>query len=241
MNKWILKNKIQIFQVLKGRSNAYLICAPKGNVLIDTGKLSNQNQLLRNITAILKPNSLVDILILTHTHFDHCQNAQSLKEKYNCKILISNKEAEFAKTGNTPLPKGTNLYTKIISALGNKFAGKNYSYTPFQADSTIETNANLQLFGSDIDIIATPGHSAGSISIIVNHEIALVGDTLFGIFKNTIYPPFADNSKLLIESWAKLLTTPCQTFLPGHGKPIKRSLLEIDYQKRKNEQENIIS
>jgi glyoxylase-like metal-dependent hydrolase (beta-lactamase superfamily II) len=58
-----------------------------------------------------------------------------------------------------------------------------------------------------------------------------VGDTLMGTFPYSIFPPFAEDIRTMILSWNKLLNTQCKLFLPGHGNPIKRSLLEKEYHK----------
>lgn len=83
----------------------------------------------------------------------------------------------------------------------------------------------------DLSILETPGHSQDSISIIVNKEIAIVGDVMFGIFRNSVFPPFADRIETMIGSWGKLLNTDCELFLPGHGREIRRSLLQIEFDK----------
>jgi len=116
--------------------------------------------------------------------------------------------------------------------LGNKTGKVVLGYENFTPDYTVNQIFSLKEFGFDIDLISTPGHSSGSISIIVNNEIALVGDTMIGIFKSSIFPPFADNPEELIKSWEKLLLTDCRLFLPGHGGEIKKNRVErciIDY------------
>ncbi|WP_347487946.1 hypothetical protein [Desulfoscipio sp. XC116] len=57
----------------------------------------------------------------------------------------------------------------------------------------------------------------GSVSIIVDEEIALVGDAMVHGISGNIYPLFVDNPKLLLNSWQKLLNTKCRLFLPAHG------------------------
>ncbi len=69
------------------------------------------------------------------------------------------------------------------------------------------------------------------MSIVVDHELAIVGDAMFGVFGNSVYPPFADNPEIMIDSWGKLLSTGCSSFLPGHGNEISRELLEKQYSK----------
>jgi glyoxylase-like metal-dependent hydrolase (beta-lactamase superfamily II) len=53
-----------------------------------------------------------------------------------------------------------------------------------------------------------------------------VGDDIFGIFRNTVLPPFADDVPALIKSWQVLLDTGCNYFYPGHGKVIERRKVE---------------
>ena len=78
----------------------------------------------------------------------------------------------------------------------------------------------------------TPGHTEGSISLIIDNEIALVGDTMFGAFPGTIFPPFANDESLMVNSWEKLLKTKCKVFIPSHGSANDRGLVEKDFKKR---------
>ena len=75
----------------------------------------------------------------------------------------------------------------------------------------------------------TAGHSEDSVSLLIDDEIAIVGDLMFGVFRNSIFPPFSDNVQQMIESWGKLLGTNCRVFLPGHGKEINRDRLQKEY------------
>ena len=134
--------------------------------------------------------------------------------------------------GITPIPKGTLFATKILSALGRKYESSFASYSPFTPDIEVGECFDLSTHGVNIKIIHTPGHSAGSLSILVDKEIALVGDSMFGIFPGSILPPFADDMHLLYKSWQKLLDSGCSSFLPGHGKKIDRKLLNSQIKKQ---------
>jgi glyoxylase-like metal-dependent hydrolase (beta-lactamase superfamily II) len=79
----------------------------------------------------------------------------------------------------------------------------------------------------------TPGHTRGSLSIVVDDEIALVGDTMFGVFKGSVFPPYAENAGVMIQSWGKLLDTSCRLFIPSHGTANSRSLVERDFARRR--------
>lgn len=220
-----------IYQLLTGRSNSYLISSPGQNILVDIGKSSAYKRLIAGINSIRLNNNRIDYLIFTHTHFDHCQNAAMIKEKHQSKIIFSEVDKGFIKNGYTPLPKGTNFFTKIISAFGIHILSKCFRYKPFVGDILIKNSLDFQKLFSNIRIIKTEGHSPGSISIIVDNEIAIVGDAMFGVLKKSVFPPFADNQKELVNSWKILLNAGCEIFLPGHGGIITRGTLQREYDK----------
>jgi len=231
MKLWQTKNGTNIYQVLNGRSNSYLISTPKWNFLVDTGKVSAYTKLRQRIDSLNLEHSKIDGVILTHTHYDHCQNAYWIKEHNKCRIWVGWKEAEYAVRGYSPLPDGTFWITKIISKLGNLMGKRIFGFEPFIPDVFISLDSFLMKDELNIRLILTQGHSIASLSVVVDDEFALVGDAMIGTLKKSIFPPFADDVNEMIKSWGKLLATDCDTFLPGHGKEISRELLQSEYNK----------
>lgn len=229
METWKTKN-CMIYQVLKGRSNSFLVNQGNDYILIDTGRGNSWKILSDRLNNILEEN-LLSCLILTHAHFDHAENAASLKKEYNCRIIVHENEAENLKHGTNILPKGTNPLTRLEVKMLGKLLQSHYNYELTNPDIIVREKYDLNRFKINAYILHTPGHSPGSMSIIIDNEIALVGDTMFGVFSNSAYPPFADDPETMIKSWKKLLETDCRLFLPGHGKPISRELLEKQYKK----------
>lgn len=231
MRKWSTKSGYEIYQVLTGRCNSYLICTKNQTLLVDTGKSSAYKKLISNIDMVGLSKISEPILILTHTHFDHCQNAWALSNHHNFKIISSELEVGFAKNGFSDLPRGTNLLSNFIVTLGEKYLAFKFGFRPFNPDFLVKSDETFSFDGLNIYLLNTPGHSVGSISVVVDDEIVLVGDAMFGIFPNSVFPPFADNEKELIQSWGKLLQTNCRLFLPAHGRPVSLELLQKEYQK----------
>lgn len=229
MKSWKTKNGYEIYLVLSGRSNSYLISRENLNVLVDTGNRSSYHRLRKNIDSLGLTHKKITLLILTHTHFDHCQNASAIREDEDCKILMGEKESGFVKSGYSPLPAGTFPLAKFISNIGNRIGKRHFGYKPFVPDRLVGEEFDWEQNGFRIKILGTNGHSQGSISVIVDDEIAIVGDEMLGGYNNSVFPPFADNIVMMINGWGRLLTTGCKFFLPGHGKEIKRELLRIEY------------
>lgn len=224
-----LENGIKIFNVLSKRSNAYFIITKSKNYLIDTGDRRSRKELIKNIQAT--GNHQIHSLILTHSHYDHCANTAYFKKMFNCEVFIGQPEDSNVKTGFTPLPKGTNTWGRFMYSLGKVIGEHKFEYKPFSPDHIIKENRILNKTNNAIEVISTPGHTAGSVSIIINKKVAIVGDTMFGIFANSVFPPFANDIPVLLKSWKLLLDTGCEQFLPGHGKALDRTLVYKEYKK----------
>lgn len=229
--KTLQGSKICLFKI--GITNCFFIEKNDIRMLIDTGQKRFSEKLKSHISVNLKENKKLNYLILTHSHYDHAENTKMVKQLFLPKLIAHKSETQFLKEGFTKLPRGTNIITDIITRLGNKHARQIGEYDAVETDIEVD---DLYLFEDikGIKIIHTSGHTIGSVSIIIDDEIALVGDTMFGIFKKKILPPFADYKDELYKSWVKLLETPCKSFIPAHGKLIKRERLEKQVNKLKN-------
>ena len=230
MKSWQTKSGLRVLQILSGRSNVFILTNGHKNILIDTSP-ANKLKLLENR---LKDNNIdhIDYLILTHSHFDHAGNAARLKNKFGCKVILHRSEDHNLRTGAISQPNGTNTFTRfIVKNLATKFSSR-LKTEPCMPDILIDGKYGLRESGFNAYILHTPGHSPGSVSIIIDEEIALVGDTMFGVFKWSVFPPYAEDSDQLVKSWRSLLETNCQIFLPSHGGSKNRSQLLTEYQKR---------
>jgi glyoxylase-like metal-dependent hydrolase (beta-lactamase superfamily II) len=130
------------------------------------------------------------------------------------------------------MPRGTNPFSRGVSDFVNLFSGR-IQYEPCPVDLSVEGRLDLGGLGFGAYLLPTPGHTDGSVSVIVDDEIAIAGDALFGVFPGSAFPPFADDSSRLVESWGTLLETGCRLFLPSHGHEVSREALARDYERRR--------
>ena len=208
-----------------------MILNGKKLLLVDTGRKNKRKILISRIDEYQKNGYSLEGLILTHTHFDHAENAAALKERFEIPIFVHGNESVYLSRGENPPNRGTYFLTRCLMYLWEKKLKQYFRYEPAKFDYPVADKYNLDPFGFDAYLIHTPGHSQGSMSLIVDNEIAIVGDAMFGVFKWIVNPPFADDSKMMIRSWGKLLDTGCTVFLPSHGTANGRELLEKQYNK----------
>jgi hydroxyacylglutathione hydrolase len=221
-----------IVPIRTGNANAYLVVNGSHALLIDTGPKNQEHKILAALSDLRLPPESLQLIILTHTHFDHCGSLRALQKMTHAKVLVHEAEAACLRQGYGAFPNGTRWFSKIIVALGRRFARSLAAYPAVTPDIVIWDSFALSDYGVDGYILPTPGHTAGSISVILHNTQAVVGDTLFHVAKNSVFPPFADGQAELFRSWQKLLDTGCKLFYPGHGTSIERALLRASLLKR---------
>jgi hydroxyacylglutathione hydrolase len=215
------RNQSQIVRVPLARANAYFVISERQALLIDTGTKRNEQKIVQALGNLGLSPSNIRLIILTHTHYDHCGSLKALKDMTGAKIVVHHNEATCLREGYGGFPKGTTRLTKAISLIGRTMGKRMGAYDPVSPDITISERFGLEEYGTDGYILPTPGHTAGSISVIILNRYAIVGDTLFNVFRKSLFPPFADDQEELLRSWEKLYHTGCRSFYPGHGNPFE--------------------
>ena len=211
--------KMENFRIIQkriGYSNATLIINGENSVLIDTGVKRNMQQIrVLFKQAHLKPSDL-KLIILTHSHYDHTGNLQAVHNWTEAKVMIHKDEFENLKNGFTPIPAGTRKYPRFISRAGSMFYPKFASPNPFNADIVNEKEFDLNEFGLNAKVIHTPGHTKGSQSVILGRT-AITGDAFVNMRNGWIFPPFADDPEVLLQTWQQLFDSGIKEIYPGHG------------------------
>lgn len=217
-----------IYTLTPARCNIFVVSRHGRIILIDTGIFFDRGRIEH---ALSRKGIAPEAVVLTHTHFDHAGNAGWISREYGAEVVVQEAESDLLARGDTPIPSGTYSLTKGIVSLGRKIAPA-FKYDPCTADHIFSDTFDLNRFGINGYVLHTPGHSPGGATIIIDDSFAIAGDSIIGTVPGSPFPPFADDVDELLRSWKKLLDTGCQTFLPGHGKPISREELSLEFERR---------
>jgi len=142
-------------------------------------------------------------IILTHAHVDHIAGLTEVCAAFpGLPILIHEAEREFP--GDPMLNLSAALTEQIVAP---------------EPTDTLTHGDQLELDGNVFQVRHTPGHSPGGICLYQpDHQLALVGDTLFAGSIGRYDFPTSDGPTLMRSIHEQLMTLPDETrVLPGHG------------------------
>jgi glyoxylase-like metal-dependent hydrolase (beta-lactamase superfamily II) len=148
---------MKIYHIVNGplRVNTYFLVGENDQaVVIDCGESYNK---IKQTEESLKVK--IKAVLLTHAHFDHAGCAKKLQDD-GAEIFVSVKDA----------PKLMNEQN-----LSSDF-GRAFEY--LTADHTFSDGDKITLAGITFEVIATPGHTDGSVTFKVDNAL-FTGDTLF--------------------------------------------------------------
>jgi glyoxylase-like metal-dependent hydrolase (beta-lactamase superfamily II) len=214
MDEYIL-HRISLIKV-----SAFLLYRPGEAILVDCGTPGSEVTILEEMTGLGLQPGMLKLLILTHAHYDHAGSASRLKELTGCRIMIHGSESTRLEAGYTPIPAGTRWKARVVATVGRIFARRIMSYPPAIPDILVEQSLDLSEFGFPGGVIHTPGHTFGSMVVLLEDGEMLAGDTLIGIPGKRIFPPFAEDPEALKQSWKMLSGLQVNTFHPAHGRSI---------------------
>ena len=208
-----------LFQISLGNVNAFII-EDKGLTLIDTGYKNSMNKI---VTAIKKagrnPDDIKQI-ILTHCHPDHAGSAAAISKIFNVPVYAHAEEAlliEKGISGRLPMHLTPGFINWMVYCLFIKNSPKHNE--PLEIAEKLIDNDVLPVAGG-LQIIHTPGHSAGHISLLLKNEgVLIAGDicaNVSGLALSTVYEDVA----LGIKSILKVSDFYFDKAVFGHGKAI---------------------
>jgi glyoxylase-like metal-dependent hydrolase (beta-lactamase superfamily II) len=150
---------------------------------------------------LTKEDLVVDLILLTHGHFDHIGGVDELRELTGAKVGCYIKEQALCK----------DIYLNVSDVYGLDF-----SVTP---DIFYEDEAEIEAAALKCKLIATPGHTSGGCCYYFEKDNILIsGDTIFEESIGRTDYPTGSLSELIRSVREKLFCLPDETIVyPGHG------------------------
>jgi glyoxylase-like metal-dependent hydrolase (beta-lactamase superfamily II) len=197
-----------------GSVNCYLTKTEDGFILFDTGGSNQRAELDRRLSAAGCAPGNLKLILLTHGDFDHSGNAAHLRHKFAAPVAMHPDDAGMVERGDMSWNRhGSKLVLRITSGLFG--FGEAERFTP---DVLLSDGDVLTEYGLNATVLRLPGHSSGSIGVLLPGGIFICGDLL----SNTKRPAINDimDDREAARATVEMLTTHAiAEFYPGHGQP----------------------
>lgn len=180
-------------------TNCYIVSNDDTNEAVIIDPAAQPEKIEAYISAQqLKPVGI----LLTHGHFDHMMAVDAIRDKYDIKVWLSEKENELMEN---PDYNGCGMIGRTVSASGDCF---------------VTDGQSLVLGGMMFDVIFTPGHTWGGVCYYMPQVNKMFsGDTLFEGSIGRTDLPTGSMSQLIRSIKEKLMANYGDDVevLPGHG------------------------
>lgn len=195
--------KITMLQVPPLGTNCYILCdeEAKACAVVDPGGGASQ------VAEAVRQTGCEPVCIfLTHGHYDHTGGVDGLRERWrDIPVYLSHKDCV------DPGSPEAQLFLPLGGGITDWGEGD-----------------EIAVGGLTVQVMATPGHSAGSVTLRCG-EVLFTGDTLFaGSCGRTDFP--GGSMTVIMDSLRRLVRLPENlTVLPGHMEPS-----DLDTERRRN-------
>jgi len=216
-----------IYTVTLGFDHAYIL-QDQGTIMIDGGAPKQAkafSKALENVS--IKPEE-IQLIVLTHGHWDHIGSVKEIKEITGAKIAMHHREKEWLEKSLKPMPPGVTTWGRIFGRIISVFLP--FIHIP-AADVDVvlgDEEVSLSAYGIQGKVVYTPGHSSGSVSVLLETGEAFVGDMAMNKFPLRLSPGlpiFAEDYEQLKESWKLLLDRGAKAIYPSHGEPFPADII----------------
>lgn len=196
-------------------TNAHLLVGERV-VIVGTLGLAGTRRILGGLERLGKTPDQVSLIVLANGHSEQVGGAQELRALTGAPVALHWADLEMVQAGHV-------LKRTPIGGLGRVVAQLSPPKPVVLAtDIMLEGSLNLDRYGVDAQVIETPGHTPGGVSVLVDGGQAVIADVLRGDFLREgrpDYPFFAQSLPKLHSSLRNILGLPLGRLNVSHGRP----------------------
>lgn len=167
----------------------------------------------------LRPEDL-RLAVITHAHADHVGMAKALQAR-GVPVWVGAGDVAQARRGHNDALKATSLTASMLDVVLPS------TFPPVTPDRTIDGPVELSTYGVEGFVAPMPGHTPGSLVVVLDDDKAFVGDQMLGgILGGAMcsdepgehyFQADFDGNRANIR---RLTNMGIQTFFLGHGGPV---------------------
>lgn len=178
-----------IHRISAGNVNCYIVVDNDKAILIDTGRKKYRKKILDKCKE-----HHVNLIVLTHGHMDHCQNAAYLANALKIPVAMSKKDINLIPDNRKQKMSAKTFLGKMVLLVSLSSFEKDTLDT-FEPMVYLQNGDSLNEYGVNAKVVELPGHTDGSIGLEIEGDKLFVGDALMNMFYPTISMLYTDEEK----------------------------------------------
>jgi metallo-beta-lactamase class B len=190
---------------------SYLITTPQGHILINSSLEASVPLIQASIEKLGFKFQDVKILLISHSHFDHCAGSAAIKKLTGAKYMVMEQDVKEIENGGITDFRYAN--------------DKGSHFPPTKVDRVLKDLDEVKLGGSVLTAHLTPGHTRGCTTWTMkvvdggkSLNAVIVGSPNvnpgFKLVNNAEYPQIAQDFE---KTFRVLQSLPVDLFLGAHG------------------------
>jgi glyoxylase-like metal-dependent hydrolase (beta-lactamase superfamily II) len=198
--------------------NTYLVLGRRA-VIVDAGTPGNGRRIYDQVAQHGVDPQDIALIVLTHGHIDHFGSATELHRLTGAPVAGHVADLGPYSTGRSRRPY---LPTGTMGRLMNRSKAMHVTVERVEPDVLVRGEMSLSDYGVEARIMPTPGHTAGSVSVLTDAGDLVAGDLVANSFMGLITgrpanPPFHDDPLRNLASLREMLALKPTRLHVGHG------------------------
>jgi len=219
MHRIVLPGVVAVF-FPRALVNAFVVNADV-LTLVDTGTPGSADSVLAAIRAVGRTPADEQRIMLTHRHADHAGNAAELARATGATVHVAPQEAPFVRDGveqprpepATPMGRGLVPYVKVALP---------WALPPTPVEESLRDGETVGAFR----VIATPGHTAGHVSLLwEDRRLLFTGDAAANLTRVGPHPA-SDDAAEACDSFRLLAQRDFDSAVFGHGRTVRSNAVD---------------
>jgi glyoxylase-like metal-dependent hydrolase (beta-lactamase superfamily II) len=217
---------MNVHPIRSGISTAYLVVEGRRAMLIDASEAPAAPKVLAKLREL---GAELNLIVLTHFHYDHVGAADAIRAATGARVAIHRKDAEALRRGGKLSLVPTRLFARMLAPGINK-----KDQPPVAPDLELGDEEDLTQYGGFGKTFWTPGHTPGSISIILDDGTVFAGDALTQtmITRSAAGPMFIDDPESSDASIGTIAARATTLYVAHTGEIAPRSLTRFAGRRR---------
>jgi glyoxylase-like metal-dependent hydrolase (beta-lactamase superfamily II) len=212
---------VEIVQIPLRLSNVFLV-RTRVPILVDTGTIGDMEDLDAALAERNTATSSIGLVIVTHGHADHAGLAAEIQKLARAPVVLGAGDAGLAAAGHNDDLRPTGFKGAILKPFITSI------YPELFPDVLVKVGEPFDLspWGLAGKVVAMPGHTPGSVVVLLDDHTAFVGDMISGGLligprspQEHLYQADPIQNRKNIQT---LLDLGIEKFYTGHGGPVAR-------------------